>query len=213
MLVVGDASTLKVHLHTDEPEPARRRVFAQAGEVSHLDVADMRAQVAERDERLDVAAELAAISTGGSDRAVEIHRGSNGALVSTPAPRRDLRCGAVAVVNGEGLSEMFHELGVQTIDGGPTLNPSTYDLLAGIHDVPAEEVVLLTNSANVIMAAEHAAKLSDKQVLVAPTTSQQAGLSAAVALVAGALAGGERAGAQRGARARTHRRGRACRPR
>jgi uncharacterized protein len=71
---------------------------------------------------------------------------------------------------------------VHTIDGGPTLNPSTYDLLAGIHEVPAEEVVLLTNSANVIMAAEHAARLSDKQVHVAPTTSQQAGLAAAVAL-------------------------------
>jgi dihydroxyacetone kinase-like predicted kinase len=77
---------------------------------------------------------------------------------------------------------MFNELGVHTIDGGPTLNPSTYDLLAGIHEVPAEEIVLLANSANVIMAAEHAARLSDKQVLVAPTTSQQAGLAAAVAL-------------------------------
>ena len=77
---------------------------------------------------------------------------------------------------------MFRELGVHTIDGGPTLNPSTYDLLAGIHEVPAEEVVVLTNSANVIMAAERAAELSDKQVLVAPTTSQQAGLAAAVAL-------------------------------
>jgi uncharacterized protein len=77
---------------------------------------------------------------------------------------------------------MYRELGVNTIDGGPTLNPSTYDLLAGIHEVPAEEVVVLTNSANVIMAAERAAELSDKQVHVSPTTSQQAGLAAAVAL-------------------------------
>jgi len=80
------------------------------------------------------------------------------------------------------LHEMFHELGVRTVDGGPTLNPSTYDVLAAIHDVPAEEVVVLPNSRNVFMAAEHAAKLSDKQVLVAPTTSQQAGLAAAVSL-------------------------------
>jgi len=93
-----------------------------------------------------------------------------------------MRCGAVAVVSGDGLRDLFHELGVHTIDGGPTLNPSTYDLLAGIHEVPAEEVVVLTNSANVIMAAEHAARWSDKQVLVAATTSQQAGLAAAVAL-------------------------------
>ncbi|MEA2217274.1 MAG: fatty acid kinase, partial [Solirubrobacteraceae bacterium] len=92
------------------------------------------------------------------------------------------RCSAVAVVSGDGLRQMFHELGVHTIDGGATLNPSTYDLLAGIHDVPTEEVVVLPNSANVILAAEHAARLSEKQVLVAPTTDQQAGLAAAVAL-------------------------------
>ncbi|MGH2864867.1 MAG: hypothetical protein ACRDJX_06410, partial [Solirubrobacteraceae bacterium] len=91
------------------------------------------------------------------------------------------RCAAVAVVSGDGLRQLFAGLGVHTIDGGPTLNPSTYDLLAGIHEVPTEEVVLLTNNANVIMAAEHAARLSDKQVHVAPTTSQQAGLAAAVA--------------------------------
>ncbi|MBA3808134.1 MAG: DAK2 domain-containing protein [Solirubrobacterales bacterium] len=183
VLVVGDASTLKVHLHTDEPALATA-VFGDAGEVSHLDVADMHAQVAERETRLGATVELAAVSAG------PVHAGASAlgspVLASpvhgSPALREDLRCGAVAVINGEGLREMFHELGVQTIDGGPTLNPSTYDLLAGIHDVPAEEVVLLTNSANVIMAAEHAARLSDKQVLVAPTTSQQAGLAAAVAL-------------------------------
>jgi hypothetical protein len=167
VLVVGDAATLKVHLHTDQPEAATA-VFAGAGEVSHLDVADMHAQVAERAGRLNGAADSA----------------EPGATVLTPsalASGADVRCAAVAVVSGEGLRQLFAELGVHTIDGGSTLNPSTYDLLAGIHEVPTEEVVLLTNNANVIMAAEHAARLSDKQVHVAPTTSQQAGLMAAVA--------------------------------
>ena len=91
----------------------------------------------------------------------------------------------MAVVSGDGLRAMFAQLGVHTIDGGPTLNPSTYDLLAGIHEVQAEEVVVLPNSANVIMTAEHAAELSDKQVLVVAATSQQAGLAAAVALEPG----------------------------
>lgn len=184
VLVVGDASTLKVHLHTDEPERATA-VFADAGEVSHLDVADMRAQVAERDERLAAvgsvhgADELTATGAPVVASTVEVPR------VSAPtAPGAgEIRCGAVAVVSGEGLCEMFHELGVHTLDGGPTLNPSTYDLLAAIHEVPAEEVVLLTNSTNVIMSAEHAARLSEKQVLVVPTPSQQAGLAAAVALM------------------------------
>jgi len=167
VLVVGDPSTLKVHLHTDQPELATA-VFADAGDVSHLDVADMHAQVAEREGRL----------------AAETQDGSADAAAAAPPALagRDVRCAAVAVVSGEGLRQLFAELGVHTIDGGPTLNPSTYDLLAGIHDVPSEEVVLLTNSANVIMAAEHAARLSDKQVHVARTTSQQAGLAAAVAL-------------------------------
>jgi DAK2 domain fusion protein YloV len=168
VLVVGDSRTLKVHLHTDDPERATA-LFEGVGEVSRLDVADMRVQTAEHAERL-ASGQLSAlpgVPEGGA-------RARNGALRA--------RCGAVAVVNGPGLAEMFRELGVHTIEGGPTLNPSTFDLLAAIHEVPTEEVVVLPNSANVIMAAEHAARLSDKQVHVAPTRSQQAGLSAALAL-------------------------------
>ncbi|HEY1451306.1 MAG TPA: DAK2 domain-containing protein [Solirubrobacteraceae bacterium] len=203
VLVVGDAKTLKVHLHTDQPELATA-VFAEVGEVSRLDVADMRLQVDERDARL---AQEAGVGVNGALHA----NGANGANGSNghqqAADRREserrsaerrsgngqgahersrsqptARCGAVAVVSGAGLAELFKELGVQTLDGGPTLNPSTYDLLAAIHEVPAEEVLVLPNSANVVMAAEHAAELSDKQVKVVPTTSQQAGLAAAVVL-------------------------------
>jgi DAK2 domain fusion protein YloV len=163
VLVVGDASTLKVHLHTDEPERATA-VFADAGEISRLDIADMRLQVAERDERLHG------------------HGPDNGVAPGVAAPRA--RCGALAVVSGDGLAAMFRELDVHTIDGGPTLNPSTYELLAAIHEVPAEEVLVLPSSPNVVMAAERAAELSDKQVLVAPAVGQQAGLVAAVALEA-----------------------------
>jgi DAK2 domain fusion protein YloV len=158
VLVVGDSRTLKVHVHTDEPERAAA-VFDGAGTVSRLDVADMRLQVAERDERLTA-----------------------GVGASTDRASAQVRCGAVAVVNGEGLRGMFEELGVHTIDGGPTLNPSTYELLAGIHEVPAEEVVVLPSSPNVVMAAERAAELSEKQVAVVPSRSQQGSLAAAFAL-------------------------------
>jgi len=174
VLVVGDATTLKVHVHTDEPERATA-VFTDAGRVSHLDVADMRVQVAEREQRLT---ERPAVVVS-----VDAGPGSNGASAGPGPATPKARCGAVAVVSGDGLAAMFAELGVHTIDGGPTLNPSTYELLAGIHDVPAEEVVVLPNSANVIMAAERAAELSDKDVVVVPATSQQAGLAAAVALM------------------------------
>jgi uncharacterized protein len=164
VLVVGDASTLKVHVHTDDPERATA-VFAQAGEVSRLDIADMHVQVAEREERLQ----------GSVPRGLAMGANAEEAV----------RCRALAVVGGEGLAQMFQELGVSTIDGGPTLNPSTYELLAAIHTVPAEEVLVLPSSPNVVMAAERAAELSDKQVLVAPAVSQQAGLVAAVALEQG----------------------------
>src|SRR3954449_1859183 len=152
VLVVGDRRTLKVHVHTDDPERAIA-VFDGAGTVSRLDVADMRAQVAERDARLDAA-------------------------VAAP----EARSGALAVVSGTGLEALFASLGVHVLDGGATLNPSTHELLAGIHAVPAEQVVVLPNSPNVRMAAERAADLAEKDVVVVPSRSQQAGLAAAVAL-------------------------------
>ena len=155
VLVVGDQHTLKVHVHTDDPEAATR-LFGDAGEVSHLDVADMHAQVLERAEKL---------SGNGHGPPAPVHR-----------------CAALAVVAGQGMRSLFESLGAHTVDGGPTLNPSTMEILAAIHEVPAEEVVVLPNSANVIMAAERAAELSEKLVLVEPTRSQQAGLTAAVAL-------------------------------
>jgi DAK2 domain fusion protein YloV len=151
VLVVGDQTTLKVHVHTDDPDAATA-LFDDVGAVSHLDVADMRVQVEQRDERL---------------------AGAEMELAT---------CGALAVTNGEGMRALFESFGVRALEGGATLNPSTYELLAAIHAVPAEQVVVLPNSPNVIMAAERAAGLSDKEVTVVPSRSPQAGLAAAVSL-------------------------------
>jgi DAK2 domain fusion protein YloV len=148
VLVVGDAHTLKVHVHTDEPERATD-LFDGVGAVSRLDVADMHEQVQQRTVRL-----AETIQT----------------------------CGMLAVVSGEGIRRLFEGLGARVLEGGATLNPSTYELLAGIHEVPAEEVVVLPNSPNVRMAAERAAELSEKTVSVVPTRSMAAGLAAAVVL-------------------------------
>jgi hypothetical protein len=155
VLVVGDPTTLKVHVHTDDPDAATA-LFDGAGVVSHLDVADMREQVQQRDARL--------LSVDGQ-----------GAT----------RCGALAVVTGDGMRMLFESFGVRTLDGGPKLNPSTYELLAAIHAVNAEEVVVLPNSPNVVMAADRAATLSDKTVAVVHSRSPQAGLAAAVSLYPG----------------------------
>ncbi|HEY6781067.1 MAG TPA: hypothetical protein VI111_08940, partial [Thermoleophilaceae bacterium] len=146
VLVVGDEVTLKVHVHTDEPEAAVA-LFEGAGEVTNLDVADMREQIAERRARLDGA-----------------------------------RTGALAVAAGDGLQRLFEELGAHVVPGGETLNPSTYELLAGIHEVSAEEVLVFPSSSNVVMAAEEACKLSEKPAQVVAATSLQKSLLALVEL-------------------------------
>ena len=91
-------------------------------------------------------------------------------------------CGLVAVVSGDGLRQLYEELGATVINGGPTMNPSTDELLAGIHSVGAEGVLVLPNSPNVVLAAEHAAELSDRDARVLECTSQQAGLVAMIEL-------------------------------
>src|SRR4051794_6540169 len=160
VLVVGDAHTLRVHVHTDDPQLAVA-VFEGAGEVSRLDVADMREQVAQRDARL-------------------------GAVVME-APTVG-RCGVVAVATGEGLVEMYRQEGAVVVDPGAKMNPSTYELLAAIHSAGTDEVVVLPNSANVVMAAERAAELSERIARVVATRSPQEGLAAIVSFNASASA-------------------------
>ena len=92
----------------------------------------------------------------------------------------------VAVAAGEGMKDLFEDLGAHVVDGGSKLNPSTYEILAGIHEVPADEVLVLPNSPNVILAATEAAKLSEKPARVVPSRSQQAALTALVELDPGA---------------------------
>jgi fatty acid kinase len=92
------------------------------------------------------------------------------------------RTGVVAVAAGDGLERLFAELGAHVVPGGETLNPSTYELLAGIHSVPSQEVLVLPSSSNVIMAAERACELSEKPARVVAATSQQASLLALVEL-------------------------------
>jgi dihydroxyacetone kinase-like predicted kinase len=151
VLVVGDRSTLRVHVHTDHPEQAVA-VFDGAGTVERLDVADMHEQE--------------------EQRAARLATGPDGSVPATAVAR----CGVVAVAAGAGMRRLYQQLGAYVVEGGSTLNPSTFELLAGIHEVAADEVVVLPNSPNVIMAAERAAELSEKDVAVVESRWPQAGL-------------------------------------
>ena len=148
VLVVGDRATLRVHVHTDEPERAVQ-IFERAGAVERLDVADMHEQEEQRSARL---------------------------AGTAAAPAVEVRCGVVAVASGAGMTELYRSMGAHVVDGGPTLNPSTFEILAGLHEVAAPEVVVLPNSGNVILAAERAAELSEKDVAVVDSRWPQAGL-------------------------------------
>ena len=151
VLVVGDDRTLRVHVHTDEPGRA-----VSLFEPERRGVALRRGR----------------------------HARAGGRAQRAPGRRRaptETACAVVAVASGEGVKRLYEELGVLVVDGGATMNPSTYELLAGIHAAPGAEVMVLPNSPNVILAAERAAELSEKPARVVPTTAPQEGLVALLA--------------------------------
>ena len=151
LLVVGDRTALKVHVHTDDPGRALSLGTAR-GVIGGIEIADMHAQTHQREKRL---------------------------LHSVP-DAEPAACGVVAVTAGGGNRALAESFGAEVVDGGTTMNPSTSDLLAAIDRVHAAEIVLLPNNGNVIMAAEQAAATAAKAVRVVPTRSIQAGLAALV---------------------------------
>jgi DAK2 domain fusion protein YloV len=152
LLVVGDSSALKVHVHTDDPGRALSLGVAR-GVVEGVEIANMHAQTQEREARL-------------------LHA----------VPDAEAAASAVvAVASGDGNRALFESGGARVVDGGRTMNPSTADLVAAIEAAPTPEVVVLPNNANVIMSAEQAADHASKTVRVVPTRSLQTGLSALVA--------------------------------
>ena len=154
LLVVGDASALKVHVHTDDPGAALSSGTA-VGVIGAVEIANMHQQATAREERL--------LSAAG-----------------TP----ELRCGLVAVCQGAGNKQLFEGLGAAIVlEGGQTMNPSAAEIVAAVEAVPAPEVIVLPNNANVLMTAEQAAGLASKEVHVVPSRSVQAGLLAMVAFV------------------------------
>jgi DAK2 domain fusion protein YloV len=151
VIVVGDQGALRVHVHTNHPERARD-LFKGVGEVHWEEPADMFEQEVLRAARL-----------------------ADGAGATVPA-----LCGVVAVAAGSGIKKLYDREGALVVEGGQTLNPSTDEILAAITQVEADQVIVLPNSGNVIMAAERAAELSEKDVKVVETRSLQAGLACLV---------------------------------
>jgi fatty acid kinase len=152
LLVVGDSTALKVHVHTDDPGRALTLGTA-LGVVEGVEIANMHVQTAQREERL--------LDAG------------------APPTLATLDTGLVAVCPGRGNRRLFESLGAtRVIEGGQSMNPSAADILEAIESVPTDTVLVLPNNSNVVLTAEQAAGLSRKNVRVLPSKSVQAGFAA-----------------------------------
>ena len=153
VLVIGDLEVVKVHVHTNEPGKALQMAL-ELGELDAIKIDNMLEEFRERQAKRE----------------------------AEEAKNPPKQFGMVAVALGDGLAEIFRDLGVDCIvDGGQTMNPSIEDLLNAIESVHAKEVFVLPNNTNIILAAQQAAELTKKTVYVLPTKSVPMGISAAVA--------------------------------
>lgn len=164
VVVVDDDEIIKVHVHTDHPGNAIENALT-FGSLVHLKIENMRDQ----HERAKHDAEKAKKKPAKSADRTETF---------TPVePTKPV--GFVSVCAGDGLAELFRDLGVDTIvSGGQTMNPSTDDILKAIEATPAETVFVLPNNKNIIMAAEQAIPISTRKVIVVHTRTIPQGISA-----------------------------------
>ncbi|MDO5146746.1 MAG: DAK2 domain-containing protein [Eubacteriales bacterium] len=167
LVLVADDEICKVHVHTNHPGQAFEKALTY-GPLSNMKVDNMRL---EHEEKLIKDAEKVAA------RQREEEAAARAAAQEPPK-----KIGFIAVSIGEGLGEIFKSLGVDyLIEGGQTMNPSTEDVLNAIAQVNAENVFILPNNKNIILAAEQARDMTkDKHVIVLPTKTIPQGISAMV---------------------------------
>lgn len=155
VVVVDDDDIIKVHVHTDHPGNAIEQGLL-FGSLINLKVENMRYQYENRVKEASLA------------------KAQNFTPVQPEKP-----FGFVAVASGRGIEELFTNLGADCIvRGGQTMNPSTDDILQAVYSVPAETVFVLPNNKNIIMAAEQAVKLADRNVCVIQSRTIPQGMSA-----------------------------------
>ena len=170
LVVVSDDEIVKVHVHTNHPGLAFEKALA-FGSLSRMKIDNMREEHQERviqdSERL--AREQAA-------------REQEDKATGEEAPSERREYGFIAVSSGEGLSDIVRGIGADClIEGGQTMNPSTEDMLKAIERVNAENIFILPNNKNIIMAAQQARDLTeDKNIIVIPSRTVPQGITALV---------------------------------
>ena len=165
VVVVEDEQIIKSHVHTADPGKALSEAVKH-GYMTNLKIENMIEQMAE----------LGAKGEGLKKQAEDANSDSE---FRYAAVDESVRYGFVAVAAGEGLENMFRDLGADAVvTGGQTMNPSTEDILRAAQSVPAKTVFVLPNNKNIIMAAEQAAKLADRKLIVLPTRTVPQGITA-----------------------------------
>jgi len=169
IVCVADDDVVKVHVHTNDPGLAIQRALTY-GQLSRMKIDNMRE---EHQEKLIKDAEKLAAKDAGVKMTDSKKKQSD-------EPRKPM--GFIAVSIGEGMNEIFKELGVDyIIEGGQTMNPSTEDMLNAIDQVNAECVFILPNNKNIVLAANQAKVLvEDKEIVVIPTKTVPQGISAVI---------------------------------
>ena len=174
-LVIGeDDDIFKVHVHTDIPGEALTEA-SKHGVLELAKIENMRTQCE------DIAAGKKAMSTDDLEaieeelEAQEHQNTAQGRIIAEP----EKQYGVVAVCAGDGIADMFRDLGAdQIVSGGQTMNPSTEDILKMIDATPSEVVLVLPNNKNIFMAAQQCEPLSEKRVVVIPTATVPQGITA-----------------------------------
>jgi uncharacterized protein len=200
VLVAGDARAVKVHVHNERPDVIIA-LGLSLGSLTRITVENLDAQSHEVREKkaaelLGTGAEAhAAPSRHGARPHVDLETfGAEGTIVeSQPAgsngrtPRAEIRpnvpLAVVAVAAGDGLARVFNSFGIAAIvHGGQANNPSTGELLDAVEKIDADEVLLLPNNPNVILAARQATEMTSRKVRVVPTRNAAEGFAAMLAL-------------------------------
>ena len=172
LVVVSDDEIVKVHVHTNHPGLAFEKALAY-GSLSRMKIDNMREEHQER-----VIQDLERLAREQAAREQEDKDKATGE--EAPSERREY--GFIAVSSGEGLSDIFRGIGADClIEGGQTMNPSTEDMLKAIERVNAENIFILPNNKNIIMAAQQARDLTeDKNIIVIPSRTVPQGITALV---------------------------------
>ena len=171
IVCVADEDVVKVHVHTNDPGLAIQRALTY-GQLSRMKIDNMREEHQEK--LIKDAQKLAAGRTAEEEAAKKTPD------KKSDEPRKPI--GFIAVSIGEGLNDIFRELGVDyIIEGGQTMNPSTEDMLNAIDQVNSDCVFILPNNKNIVLAANQAKDLvEDKEVVVLPTKTVPQGITAVI---------------------------------